>query len=169
MSNRMGIACMAVALACLGSAAQAGLLVRFVEGAPKDRFEIRNEGTCPTAAGTLMLDLSKSAGGLIFDVTGRGAGVEVFQPFEMVAGAEALASLPKVRDGQDRLELAIENLPPGGLIAFTIDVDDTLGARAITVSGAEIAGATVSHVHGQGATMATFTEGATARLSGNGC
>ncbi|MCT8161110.1 aggregation factor core [Pseudoruegeria sp. SHC-113] len=145
------------------------MLVRFVEGAPKDRFEIRNEGSCAIGASTLTLDLSLSAGGLIFDVTGRGAGVEVFQPFEVVRGQSALAALPQVTDGQDQLELKITDLPPGGVIAFTIDVDDTLGARAITVSGAEITGATVSHLSAQASDTAVFTAEATAELAQAPC
>ncbi|MDZ4130213.1 MAG: hypothetical protein U1E02_39505 [Hydrogenophaga sp.] len=36
---------------------------------------------------------------IVFDVTGTVAGIAVFQPFELVAGAEALATQPKVVDG----------------------------------------------------------------------
>ncbi len=52
-------------------------------------------------------------------MTGNGAGVEVFQPFALFAGAEALNGVPKVGDG------------------------DTLGQRGITISDTENTGATV--------------------------
>jgi hypothetical protein len=62
----------------------AAIGVRFIEGAPKDRF----------------------------DVTGTGAGIEMFQPFELVVGPEALATRPKVVDG----ERGIPGVIPGNSV-----------------------------------------------------
>ena len=69
---------------------QADIVVNFVESAPKDRFVIENTGECEFENLVVEIDLSGSAGGLIFDTTATGAGVEVFQPFE-VRGSVAFA------------------------------------------------------------------------------
>jgi len=127
--------------------AQANVEVRFSEGAPKDRFTISNKGKCPLKNLTVDLDLSKSQGKLIFDITGAGAGVEVFQPFEVTEGQLKLASGTSVKDGDSTLSLLITSLNPGQRASFTIDVDDTIPAGAlgmIRVAGSEIKGGTVS-------------------------
>jgi hypothetical protein len=134
---------LALALGFSALPAYADIGVRFTEGAPKDRFEITNLAACDILSTDVVIDLTGSAGGLIFDVTSAGAGVEVFQPFDLVAGADALASQPKVIDGDRQLTLAIRRLAPGKQIAFTIDVDDTTSSRGITVSGSEIEGAII--------------------------
>ncbi|MEL7228376.1 MAG: aggregation factor core [Pseudomonadota bacterium] len=144
--------------------AHADVLVAFDEGAPKDRFTFRNSGSCPLSAAQLVLDLSTSRAGLIFDVTASGAGVEVFQPLDFVTGSTALRAVPKVRDGDNRLTMDIATLAPGETIAFTIDVDDTLGGREITVSDAEIAGARVSLTVKGKTVTAPFTGKARATL-----
>jgi hypothetical protein len=129
---------------CLISAgipAEADLVVRFTEGAPKDRFDFVNAGACPLQQAKITVDLTASRGGLIFDVTETGAGFSVFQPFDVVEGAHALGSLPQVADGDTGLVLEVEALDAGGTIAFTIDVDDTIGSAATLVSEAEISGA----------------------------
>ena len=54
---------------------QAGVQIRFIEGAPKDRFVLTNVGACEVETSTVKIDLSQSAGRLIFDVTDKGAGV----------------------------------------------------------------------------------------------
>ena len=100
--------------------------VTFRESAPKDSFEVRNTGNCRPIPMTLRIDLGKSRGRLIFDVTGKGAGVEVFQPFEIARGRQLAAAMPLVRDGDDQLSLQLRRLQPADVIAFTIDVDDTL-------------------------------------------
>jgi hypothetical protein len=153
----------------MGAAAQADLRVSFDEGAPKDRFRIVNTGGCAFVGSSILLDLSTSRGGLIFDVTGVGEGVEVFQPFDLVEGAAALASVPTVLDGETRIRLDVVDLQPLAAIAFTIDVDDTLGQRAITVSGSEIEGASVSYTGPEHESSAAFSTRATAVLEVAGC
>ncbi len=160
---------LAAASALCATAAQANLQVSFIEGAPKDRFAIENTGTCEIAGSTLRLDLTSSAGALIFDVTGSGAGVEVFQPFEITQGRAALTGLPTVTDGQRSIDLSINSLAPGAAIAFTIDVDDTLGQREITVSGSEIVGAKVHLQQDQKTAQGVFDAASTARISLAGC
>lgn len=128
---------------CVTASAFADMAISFDEGAPKDRFTFANTGACTIEAAKVTLDLSGSKSGLIFDVTGNGAGVEVFQPLEIVSGENALQSVPKVKDGDNQITLDIRQLEAGQSIAFTIDVDDTMGGREITVSGSEIAGTRV--------------------------
>ncbi|MCY4178906.1 MAG: aggregation factor core [Litoreibacter sp.] len=162
-----------IVTACLvASPALADISVEFREGAPKDRFTFTNTGTCAIGPATLELDLGDSAAGLIFDTTGAGAGVEVFQPYETVAGAASLASVSQVRDGDNRLELSLSKLAPGGSIAFTIDVDDTLRDSAlgqIRVSDSEIAGATVALISAQGTASGVFDATSAAFIRVNSC
>lgn len=149
--------------------ALADLDVRFDEGAPKDRFSFVNTGACTIENATLLLDLSGSSAGLIFDVTAQGAGVEVFQPLEITRGADGLAQIPRVRDGDNRIAFDLARLDPGASLSFTIDVDDTIGAREITVSDSEIEGASVTLTHAGKSSAATFTNRARATLDLTGC
>ncbi|WP_171126148.1 MULTISPECIES: aggregation factor core [unclassified Ruegeria] len=159
--------------AILGSLAatslQAGVQIRFIEGAPKDRFVLTNVGACEVEASTLKIDLSQSAGRLIFDVAEKGAGVEVFQPLEFVEGADALRQIPAVVDGQDSIVLEIASFAAGDKLAFTIDVDDTIGQREITVTGSEIEGATVSYTDADKTSTATFSSEALVNLTTKDC
>ncbi len=147
----------------------ADLSVRFIEGAPKDRFVFTHEGTCTTGPMTLTVDLSGSSAGLVFDVTGNGAGVEVFQPFELVSGGDRVTNLPQVADGDTSLDIALSGLAPGEVVAFTIDLDDTIGAREITVSRSEIVGAGVTVTAGSTTATGAFGEDARTRVSLPGC
>lgn len=160
---------LSAAIVLLSIPAFADVTVNFDEGAPKDRFTIKNEGTCPLGAATVVLDLGASAAGLIFDVTGKGAGVSVFQPLELVAGREFLTSVPEVRDGDNTISLPINTLAPGQSITFTIDVDDTKGTSATMVSGAEIRGAEVRLDTNAVQAKASFTDQAVARVAYIGC
>lgn len=158
----------AVSLA-ISAPASADLNVRFLEGAPTDRFVFEATGTCPIAQARLTIDLSGSDAGLIFDVTQSGAGVEVFQPFVLVAGADLVTGTSGVVDGDQRLSLDVARLDPGARIAFTIDIDDTIGAREITVSGAEIAGAQATLEVEGAQIIAPFEANATARIVHDAC
>lgn len=158
-----------LALLALHAPASADITVRFIEGAPTDRFVFEATGACPIPQARLTIDLAGSDAGLIFDVTPTGAGVEVFQPFVLVAGAEFVTATSGVVDGDQRLSLDVAALEPGAQIAFTIDVDDTIGAREITVSGAEITGARVVMEAGDQTLSAPFGPDATARIVHDGC
>jgi len=54
-------------------------------------------------------------------------------------------------------------------VAFTLDVDDTCGAREITVTGAEIAGARVKVDSAEGSQSAVFDATAQARVDDSSC
>ena len=112
----------------------------------------------------MNIDLSPSAGQLVFDVAEAGVGVDVFQPLELVDGADALVQPPLVTDGQTFVTLEVATLASGSNISFTIDVDDTIGQREITVSGSEIEGTTVSYVSGAQTSTAVFSTDALANL-----
>lgn len=124
----------------------ADLRVEFREGAPKDRFVVKNIGECALNAFSVTIDLKNSAGKLIFDVTDQGAGVEVFQPFEVVTGFDFLATQPRVTDGQTEVTLKMRSLDPGASLVATTDVDDTIGAREITVKNSEFTGSVITVV-----------------------
>lgn len=127
--------------------ARAEIVVNFIESAPKDRFVFKNEGSCSYESLHVEIDLTESAGRLIFDTTDSGAGVEVFQPFEVRDGEIRLVSTDQVRDGEQVLTVEIKNLTPDSTASFTIDLDDTLPKSElgqIRVSGAEIMNGLVS-------------------------
>lgn len=153
----------------LASPVHADLQVRFDEGAPKDRFTITNTGDCALGTTAVTIDLEGSPYGLIFDVTGRGPGVEVFQPFEVSSGGESLRTQPRVSDGDNRVTLDLVGLEAGKSVSFTIDVDDTVDNREITVSNQEIVGAAVVTRAAAGTTTAYFGENAIATVPLSGC
>ena len=148
----------------------ADVQVRFVEGAPKDRFIFTaSDAFCEMGPIALTVDLRGSAGALLFDVAESGAGVEVFQPLEVVMGEDALLNVTTVADGDQSLTIELSALKPGVPFAFTIDVDDTLGAREITVSGSEILGAEVTLTSGSETRTALFGENAEAVINWSSC
>ena len=131
-------------LCVLGAAstAQADLSARFIESAHKDRFVLTNEGPCPLGPVDVVFDIGQSPAGLIFDTTAEGAGVEVFQPFEIVAGGDLVRALPQIEDGDSAISLRLGGLQPGETVGFTIDVDDVqtnsdLGQIRVAGSGIE--------------------------------
>lgn len=129
-----------------GQLAHANVEVTFVESAPKDRFVLHNTSQCALNGLTVHLDLSNSVGRLIFDTTATGAGVEVFQPFEVKKGNLKLISASEVKDGDSTLSLSIQSIAANDSVSFTIDVDDTLTQSElgnIRVSGSEITNALI--------------------------
>ncbi len=159
----------AVIGALLATPVVADVIVRFDEGAPTDRFTFMSTDHCLTGPIGLTVDLSGSLAGLIFDVTPAGAGVDVFQPFVLVAGQDLVSSLPEVRDGDTVLNIGLKNMIANQPVAFTIDVDDTTGGREITVSDAEISGATVTLTNGSMSFPAVFSDQATALIKTPDC
>lgn len=132
------------ASAMLATPALAQVTVSFIEGAPKDRFVIENTGRCELAATILAIDLKTAASGLVFDVTGSGPGVEVFQPFELVSGQDLVQRHSMIADGDTTVTLELSSLAPGETVGFTIDIDDTSGRSETMVAGSEISGAEVT-------------------------
>lgn len=156
-------------LLCTGLA-QADVAIAFDEGAPKDRFMIVYTGTCPLGPTEVVVDLVGSDGALVFDVAEGGAGVEVFQPVDVILGAEDIAGISDVQDGDRSVKIRFSRMMPMQHAAFTIDVDDTSGAQPTVVAGAEIKGATARVVQaGGGVFEGTFGTDARARVPVPGC
>lgn len=163
-------ACLSLPILCLLAVpAAADVHVRFIEGAPKDRFVVSNEGSCDLPALTVTLDLDQAAGGIIFDVSSRGAGVEVYQPFEIVTGAALLNGAPSIADGDSAVTLQLIGLAAGEAFGFTIDVDDTGGGREITVAQDEIRGAVVAITTPAGTATGRFEDRARAVVAVTDC
>lgn len=115
--------------------------VVFREGAPVDKFKIKNQSK-NWKIKTMDIDLSSSQGRLIFDTISGGKGVEVFQPYQSVSGSARLATFALVEDGADAVKLNFEKFSSGDSYTFSIDVDDQLTASdlgQIRVTGEEIA------------------------------
>jgi len=132
---------------CTASVAHADLEFKFIEGAPKDRFVISNASECTIKKLLIDIDLSTSAGKLIFDTTADGAGVEVYQPFASDSSAIVLVSSSAVKDGDTLVSLRVEAIEPNESASFTIDVDDTMTESElgnIRVADSEIEGGSVS-------------------------
>ena len=149
----------------------ANIEVRFNESAPKDIFTLENLSECNFSDVMLEIDLSNSAGKLIFDTTATGAGVQVFQPFEVRHGSITLTSAAEVRDGESALSVRIDQVNAGNSVSFTIDVDDTLPRGElgnIRVSGSEIEGGAVYlSLPDKDSVAANFSKDATATVNVN--
>ncbi|MEO0664212.1 MAG: hypothetical protein AAFY97_00590 [Pseudomonadota bacterium] len=147
----------AVMVALLATPVSADITARFIEGAPKDRFVLENTGACAEGPLDVTIDLAPAPAGLIFDTTSAGAGVEVFQPFEVVAGADVLTDAIIPTDGDQAVRLNLTGLAPGARFAFTVDVDDTGTASElgqIRVSDSEMSGAEL-RINGETAVFGT--------------
>ena len=142
----------------VGLPASANISIAFKEGAPKDRIVLSHVGGCLLYDATVVIDLADSAGNLIFDTEDTGVGVEVFQPLVVEQGANLLAVLPSIEDGATELTLDVTRMAPGDVITLSTDLDDTMGSREITVSGAEFAGVAVSLMHAGQTAHSVFSQ-----------
>ena len=162
-----------LALAGFSPAAVSDIQVSFTESAPKDLFSFTNVGECDLTDLTVSIDLSNSAGGLIFDTTATGAGVEVFQPFEVVRGNIALSSAHNVADGDTGLTINISQISVSESVVFSIDVDDTMRQSdlgMIRVTGSEMEGGEISiSMPDTGGLSAVFGSDSKAQLDLPGC
>lgn len=85
----------------------------------------------------------------------------------LTAGQAAFSSVSTVRDGDQTLTLDLTSLTQQ--VAFTIDLDDTIGQREITVSGAEIAGASVTITSADQSMTGVFDTGGNAVIATADC
>ena len=115
------------------------LVATFSEGAPADRFTLTNTSDPGWSVTEVEIDLGPSRGRVIFDVTERGAGLSVYQPFEEATGTAVIADRSEVTDGDTLLTLRFSRFAPGDTFGFTIDLDDTAGIAPTVVSTDEIA------------------------------
>lgn len=159
---------LAATLPFFAQPAMADITVRFVESAPKDRFVISSD-TCPLQNVDVLIDLAASAGGLIFDVTSAGAGVEVFQPVEVQNGA---VTAQPVVDGDQQLSFMINGLSAGNDIVISADLDDVLADSSlgqIRVAGSELNGAVVQMGIAGETQTAVFANGANTVVLPHSC
>lgn len=120
---------------------------RFIEGAPRDRFILKNTSAGDVTIRSASLSLSTSDGKLIFDTLEGGSGVEVFQQFKSESNAVQLVKDPELADGAETLSLDFANFNKGAEYQFSLDVDDRLtnsDLGQIRVSGSEMNGAILS-------------------------
>ena len=147
----------ALLLSSLGTVVAADITIRFQDSAPKDLFTMRTN--CPVADMQIVIDLTQSAGSLIFDVTADGAGVAVFQPVEVQAGA---AQTQTVVDGDQKLSLFVDALTAGAEIVISADLDDVLPQSQLgqtRVTGSELDGTSVTIDFAGMRESATFSGG----------
>lgn len=129
--------------------AGAEVIVSFRDGDPHDRLRVRNTG-CAALAGTLRLDLTRSAGAVIADTLRGGPGTKDPMPVEVESGAIAV---DPVADGAEILILRLTGLPAGGTAVVTLDLDDTRGwwdGPRVEVFEEEMAGAVVEFADTRG-------------------
>ena len=146
----------AVALACTDKTSDVRVEAVFIEGAPIDRLLVTNRSAGGWLIKQITWDLTPSAGEVIFDTTGSGAGVEVFQPFRQLntddtrsAGGNisddrqlaVLVADPSVTDGDQSVLLQFKSFEPQQVFGMSIDVDDQVSSRQITVDRSEMQGA----------------------------
>ncbi len=152
--------------------------VVFEEGAPQDRFSIYNDSAGDWTVGAITIDLGSSAGGLFFDTSGGGAGFAVFQPFAPLAATDVrLRRITDLRDGGSRITLDFDEMPPGRVFRFTLDVDDpdpASAAGATRIAASELAGAEVRAImRGPNGTLSAkegvFGDAARARIAPAWC
>ena len=135
--------------------------VQFTEGSD-DTFLIENNSVIGLTLQQMAIDLSSTAGGVIFDTDYGGAGWSAYQPFNPLPSTATLRAASSGLDGYQQLSLVFDRFAPGDRFAFEIDLDDQLQGSEhgqTIVSGNEIAG---------GAVMGVFTDkhGQTYRATG---
>lgn len=158
---------------CGALPALAELRVTYVDSAP-DRITIMNRSGCDLGPFELVIDLGASPAGLIFDVSGAGAGFAGFAPLQIVGGGEQVRGLSAVTDGDSRLTIELDHLAGNGTVAIAVDVDDTSPTSELgrtIISPAEIAGAAahVRRLGGAPAISATFGPDGAATLPLEAC
>lgn len=160
-------------LLALPTTALADLTVSFEEAAPTDFFIVENESDCELRDFVLRIDLNGTAGGLLFDVTAGGAGLSVYQPFQIAEGRESIRSFGEVSDGDRVATIEFARLEGRDRVVFTGDVDDTLanGPMGQTmIDGSEIAGAGISiNLPGDPPVTAVFGPNGRAAAKLKGC
>ena len=119
--------------------AAADITLGIFDGNPHDRIVLTNTG-CGVLAGTLVIDLTTSAAGLLIDTEYGGAGTKDPMPVEVERGA---LRLDPVRDGDRSLTIHVDALHPSETASVTLDLDDERGwwpGPRVEVWGEEIAG-----------------------------
>lgn len=141
MKVLLAAACILTGLSGAALACDVRASATFLEGAPRDRLVVKNLSAGDWTLARADWLLAGSQGRVLFDVTGSGAGVQVFQPFRVEKSQDLLARQPDVKDGDQVLSLEFNGFGPGRDFIFSIDVDDQLQASETIVDGTEMQGA----------------------------
>jgi len=184
MIQRLALVVLAVVFIHIGGNAAVAcgpaVEVRFFES-DGDIFQISNKSEGPWALVSLVIRLTGSRGGLVFDTEDGGPGYSMHQQFVPVTGPGTdkvgLVGAEPVGDGAEEIRLLFSDFLPGREFMFIIDVDDRLESSdygQAVVSGDEIEGARAEAVltmpGGAKATpKASFGNDGVARLRGGAC
>lgn len=150
--------CLVAVFALAAGPAPAEIRVTYQDLSP-DIITIRNGSAFDLGPFELTVDLGTSPAGLIFDVSGTGAGFAGWAPLSVIAGGEQVLAIGEVTDGDTRLVVRLDFLAGHGTVAIAVDVDDTDPASALgptIIAPSEIAGATAHVSHGGPPVSATF-------------
>ena len=132
-----------ILFALVAAPGYADLRVTYVDRSP-DLITIENRSGCDLGSFELTIDLGQSPAGLIFDTTGRGAGLAGYAPLQIVDGGAQVLGLSAVSDGDSMLRLEMDFLRSHGSVTLAVDVDDTSAGSELgqtIIAGSEIAGA----------------------------
>ena len=118
--------------------------VIYREDAPTDFLTIENASIGQWRLTALEIDLSPSAGRLVFDPLPGGGGAGSAAPMLWVSGVQPAAP-PAPLDGAKRATLSFGGVPPQERSVFSLDLDDTLPAGSLPtrVALTEIEGAKI--------------------------
>lgn len=132
---------LAALMAAIATPALAELRVTYVDSYP-DAITIENRSGCDLGPFELTIDLGASPAGLIFDTSGRGAGLAGYAPVQIIDGREQVLGISRVEDGDSMLVVKLDFLGGGGTVTLAVDVDDTSPGSALgqtIIAGSEIA------------------------------
>ncbi len=120
------------------------LMIEYTDDGP-DVFLIRNLSGEGWALEALSIDLSGSAGDVVFDTVFGGEGAGSPSPFQSLPGEGVrLVAMTPASDGGRLLALRFAGFAPGARFTVSVDIDDRLPNSAMGqsyVTGPELAGA----------------------------
>ena len=138
------------------------LIVQFAGGAPKDHISFHSSG-CNLSNAVVLLDLTGSAGGLTFDGAAGSEAAKSTQPIEITSGYGALSP---VRNGDKRVQILVHTLPPGEALNLAATLGDTAGQTSdVSVTGSEMAGASIRVALSDRVLKGTFDTAGTAKIA----
>ena len=111
-----------------------------------DGFSITNLDGCPLSDVEIKIDISSSSGALVFDTFPGPPGLNQSQSLRILRGSDFLSQTPAVKDGSQKLTLAVKELPSDESILVALDTDSPDSAwssrkeikgSVVTISGHE--------------------------------
>ena len=130
----------------IATPAMAEIQVQFYTA--NDGFLITNLDNCPLSDVEIKIDMSSSSGALVFDTFPGPPGLNQSQSLRILSGSDFLSQTPVVRDGSQKLTLAVKELPSDESILIALDTDsrdsawsntEEIKGSVVTISGSETA------------------------------